>query len=349
MKTYYQALVQRDESYLGVFFVGVKTTSIFCLPTCRARKPKPENVEFFSELKDALDYGYRPCKICRPTENAHAAPPYVEQAIQWVKAHPKTKITDEQLAEQGISPEQLRRWFKQHYGITFQAYQRMYRINSALEELKKGSSATNAAFSSGYESLSGFGYTFRKLTGRSPAQGMELPLILLDRITTPLGPMFVAATDKGLCMLEFTDRRMLETEFRDLQRLLKRQILRGENEHVRLAKEEVQAYFEGELQTFTVPIDAPGTSFQQSVWTALRAIPYGTTTSYQALAAQLPNANAVRAVASANGANRISIILPCHRIIGKDGQLRGYGGGLERKRWLLDFERTQLASGSAGS
>ncbi len=336
--TYYNALVNREESYTGIFFVGVKTTSIFCIATCRARKPKRENVEFFTDFKVALDNGYRPCKICKPTENANEAPEFVEQAIQLVKDRPKEKIKDYQLKQNGISPEGVRRWFNKHYGMTFQAFQRMYRINNAYQELKTGSSTTSTAFKSGYESLSGFGYTYKKIMGDSPSSNQSSDVILMTRFTTPLGPMFICATDQGVCLLEFVDRRMLETEFKDLQKRLNAQIITGENEHIKLAIKQVQEYFKGNRQEFSIPLITPGTDFQQSVWKALHAIPYGTTATYQQQANRLNNPNGVRAVASANGMNRIAIVIPCHRVIGSDGKLTGYAGGLERKKWLLDHE-----------
>ena len=222
ISAYYQALVERNKSYVGIFYVGVKTTSIFCIATCRARKPKIENVEFYTSFKDAMDNGYRPCKICKPTENAHEAPPQVKAAIDLVKSNLKEKIKDFQLKEKNISPEAVRRWFKKNYGMTFHAFQRMYRINNAFQELKKGKKTTTTAFDTGYESLSGFGYTFKKLVGKSPLNSKEKNVILISRLTTPLGPMFAGATDSGICLLEFTDRRMLETEFRDLQKTTQR-------------------------------------------------------------------------------------------------------------------------------
>ncbi len=344
IEAYYQALVDKRPDHIGIFYAGVKTTSIFCIATCRARKPKKENVEFFTDFKDALDHGYRPCKICRPTENANKAPAHVELAISMVRAHPKEKITDYCLKEKGISPEAVRRWFKSQYGITFQTFQRMYRINNAYTELKQGDKATHAAFSNGYESLSGFGYTYKKLTGNSPKETQEQSLILISRIETPLGPMFIASTDKGICLLEFVDRRMLETELKDLQRLLKAKIITGENQHIYQAKSELNEYFEGFRKSFEIPLDTPGTIFQQQVWDQLLTIPHGTTRSYQEQAMRIGNPKAVRAVASANGHNRVSIVIPCHRVIGKDGNLTGYGGGLERKRWLLGHEERTMKS-----
>lgn len=340
IKDYYEALVERKKDYVGIFFVGVKTTSIFCIATCRARKPKFENVEFYTTFKEALDNGYRPCKICKPTENANETPDYVEAAIKMVKDNPKEKVKDYQLREKDISPEQVRRWFKSNYGITFHAFQRMYRINCAYEELKSGKKVTATAFENGYESLSGFGYTYKKLLGKSPHQKESNAPILISRITTPLGPMFACATDRGLCMLEFVDRRMLETEFKDLQRLLKAKIIIGSNNHLKQAKKEIKEYFAGKRKNFEVTLDHPGTDFQNQVWNGLLDIPYGETRTYQQQAQNIGNPKAIRAVGTANGCNRISIIVPCHRVIGKDGKLTGYGGGLPRKQWLLDHEKS---------
>jgi AraC family transcriptional regulator of adaptative response/methylated-DNA-[protein]-cysteine methyltransferase len=344
IETYYQALLNREQSFVGIFFVGVKTTSVFCIATCRARKPKFENVEFYTSFKEALDNGYRPCKICKPTENANEAPEQIELAIKLVKDNPKEKITDYQLREKNISPEVLRRWFNKNYGMTFQTYQRMYRINNAYQELKKGKNATHAAFDTGYESLSGFGYTYKKLVGKSPKQSKGKNIILINRLTTPIGPMFICATDNGICLLEFVDRRMLETEFKDLQKLLDANIISGENDHIKQAKKEIKEYFEGNRKTFEVKLETPGTDFQYSVWNCLQKIEFGKTTTYQQQAEKIKNPKAVRAVASANGYNRISIIVPCHRVIGKDGKMTGYGGGIERKKWLIEHERNNAST-----
>lgn len=338
-KEYYQALVNKDSQYIGVFYAAVKTTAVFCIATCRARKPKEENVIFYRTYSEALKNGFRPCKICCPTENANTTPEQVVRAIEFVKKNPKEKIGDAMLRANEISPELVRRWFKKTYGITFHAFQRMYRINNAYKELKDGKSATATAFDLGYESLSGFGYTYKKLIGKSPAKSTSKNIILINRLTTPLGPMFVCATEKGICLLEFTDRKMLETEFRDLQKRLNAEILIGENQHTKQLKKEIKAYFAGKRTSFEVPLDTPGTDFQNEVWKVLKEIPFGTTASYQQLAKKLNKPKAVRAVGRANGFNRISIIVPCHRIIGKDGNLTGYGGGIERKKWLLEFEK----------
>ena len=335
---YYQALLNRDTKYIGIFYAAVKTTSVFCISTCRARKPKKENVVFYKSYTAALKNGFRPCKICCPTENSNETPEQVVQAIKMIEGYPKEKISDYRLRENEISPDFVRRWFKKTYGITFHAFQRMYRINNAYKELKDGKKTSHTAFDLGYESLSGFGYTYKKLIGNSPNQKKTKAIILINRLTTPLGPMFACATENGICLLEFTDRKMLETEFRDIQKALNANILIGENKHIKQLRTEVKEYFEGKRKSFDVSLDTPGTSFQNEVWNALLEIPYGKTTSYQQLAIDLKNPKGSRAVARANGFNRISIVVPCHRVIGKNGALMGYGGGIERKKWLIEYE-----------
>lgn len=337
--TYYQALIERATAYVGIFFVGVRTTGIFCIATCRARKPKRENVEFYTEFKEALDAGFRPCKICRPTENAHTAPASVKDAIELMRANPKERVSDQRLRQHGISPELVRRWFGRHYGMTFQAFQRMTRVNTALQELKGGKRATDAALDNGYESLSGFGYIYKKVTGEMPKASGETNAIVIHRFTTPLGPMFVCATEHGVCLLEFVDRRMLETEFKALQQQLGARIIGGENDHTRCAERQIGEYFAGQRRTFSVPLHAPGNVFQQSVWRLLQTVPFGQTSSHEAQAETLGASPTLRAVAAANGHNRIAIIVPCHRIVDRDGALPGYGGGIARKQWLIAHEQ----------
>ena len=168
---------------------------------------------------------------------------------------------------------------------------------------------------------------------------MNTAPLSLHHFTTPLGSMYVCASERGVCLLEFADRRTLETEFKAIQRLLKAPMQVGENAYTRQAEREIGEYFAGTRRVFDVPLDTPGSAFQQAVWRVLHTIPYGHTASYSEQAARLGKPQAVRAVANANGANRVSIIIPCHRVISKNGTLTGYGGGLARKQWLLEHER----------
>jgi AraC family transcriptional regulator of adaptative response/methylated-DNA-[protein]-cysteine methyltransferase len=164
-------------------------------------------------------------------------------------------------------------------------------------------------------------------------------MIKTTKIETPLGDMIAGATDEGVCLLEFHDRRMLPTEYKDLRRFLNTTLEDGENRHLKTLKEQLKEYFDGKRKEFTVPLVTPGTEFQQAVWKELQNIRFGSTRSYQEQAIALKRPDSIRAVANANGMNRISIIIPCHRVIGSDGHLVGYGGGLKRKKWLLDHEK----------
>jgi len=335
---YYEALVRKDSAFVGIFFAGVNTTGIFCISTCRARKPKFENVTFYSDVKDVLQQGYRPCKVCRPANHTAEPPSYILEALALLKASPVHKVTDQALRAANIQPERVRRWFNTHHGITFQAYQRMVRVNTAYQNLKSGQNVATAAHEAGYESLSGFAYTFKKLTGASPKAGSAKGVILMHRFGTPLGPMYVCATERGVCLLEFTDRRMLETELQDLQHRLQSVIMVGTNRHSEQLISEVAEYFDGRRSTFAVALHTPSTPFREQVWRLLLTVPYGEVVSYQQQATRMGKPKAVRAVASANGHNRVAIVIPCHRVIGSDGSLTGYAGGLDRKRWLLQHE-----------
>lgn len=332
----YQALLDKNSQYEGVFIVGVKTTGIFCRPTCSARKPKYENVEFFKSTKEALTSGYRACKICRPMKTYQSHPEWLIPLLNLVEEKPDKKWKDYEFTQLGFSPTRVRRYFKKTHGITFQAYLRMSRINNAFLKIKEGQTVTRSAFEQGYESLSGFSETFKNMTGFSP--GTEGQIITINRIPTPLGPMMIGVTDQGLCLLEFTDRKMIETQIDVLKKRIKSEMVTGKHPMIDKVSSQLDEYFEGKRKNFDIPLVVPGTDFQQKVWDALLKIPFGVTRSYKQQAGVVGDVKAVRAVARANGENRISIIIPCHRIIGSDGSIVGYGGGVHRKQWLLKHE-----------
>jgi AraC family transcriptional regulator of adaptative response/methylated-DNA-[protein]-cysteine methyltransferase len=216
-------------------------------------------------------------------------------------------------------------------------------MGAALDRIRQGDEVTKAAFAQGYESLSGFQEAFGKLLGAPPKQASDGPVLAIDRTPTPLGPMLVGATDDGLYLLEFVDRRRLETQLRRVRDRLGGVLVPGTNVVVRETVQELSAYFAGRLRAFSVPLRPEGTPFQCRVWDALRSIPYGETRSYGEVAEAIGRPTASRAVARANGDNRIAVLIPCHRVIGADGTLTGYGGGLWRKRRLLELESGQTA------
>ncbi len=334
----FAAFARRDPSYDGVFVTGVRTTGIFCRPTCPARKPNPENVDFFATPRDALLAGYRPCLRCRPMSNAVEPPDWLEPLLDRVEEDPTRRWTDADLRDRGLSPSRVRRWFQDHHGMTFHAFHRARRLGSALGRIKDGEAVAPTAFDSGFDSLSAFNEAFRKVFGSAPTDARGRTVVKVARIPTPLGPMLAGATDGGLCLLEFVDRRMLETQLARLGKRLGSPFVPGGSSVLEKVERELAAYFRGELREFGVPLQTPGTDFQKRVWAALRDIPYGETRSYAELARMIDRAGAHRAVARANGDNRIAILVPCHRVVGSDGSLTGYGGGVWRKRRLLELE-----------
>ena len=330
------AYLRKDRSYDGIFFLGVKTTGIFCRPSYPARRPLPQNVDYFSNVREAIFAGYSPCKRCRPLETDGQPPEWVGRALEMVRGA-ESRIRDSELMRSGIDPYRVRRYFQKHYGMTFQAYCRAQRMGDALHELRTGATLDDVALGNGFESHSGFRDAFMRTFGRAPGASRGLDRIVVSWQESPLGPLVTAATDQGICLLEFTDRRMLEAQFETLRKLFSCAILPGENEHIAQLREELDAYFRGKLQQFFVPLVYPGSQFQIRVWNELLQIPYGETCSSEELANRIGSPSGQRAVGHANGLNRIAIVIPCHRVVNKDGKLGGYGGGLWRKQHLLDL------------
>jgi AraC family transcriptional regulator of adaptative response/methylated-DNA-[protein]-cysteine methyltransferase len=341
----YQALCDRNSEYEGIFFVGVKTTGIFCRPTCPARKPLRKNVDFFPCVRDALSAGFRPCKRCRPMEVFGAAPEWLAGLLEQIESDPDRRWKDHDLRQIGVEPSRVRRWFKANHGMTFHCYQRTRRLGRAIGQVRvKKQTTINAQLKSGYGSASGFRDAFKNLFQNTPPSkekrhpGTAKPMYV-NRILTELGPMVCAANDEGLHMIEFADRRMLETQINRVKKLTNCDYVVGETDFHLSIQNELKLWFAGELKQFETPIVLKGTPFQESVWRQLLKIPYAKTNSYEQIAARLRKSKAMRAVGKANGDNRFAIVIPCHRVIRADGSLSGYGGGVWRKQWLLDHER----------
>lgn len=332
------AFFTRDPSFDGVFITGVHTTGIFCRSTCSARKPRPENIEFFPSPRDALLAGYRPCRRCRPLEPRGTPPDWLQALLDDLEDDPARRWTDRDVRARGLSPERVRRWFKKHHGMTFQAYSRARRLGAALGQVQVGQRVSRAAFDAGFDSLSGFQDAFRRYFGQPPTRLDDAKVVHVDRLLTPLGPMLVGTTDGALCLLEFVDRRALPNQIKRIRERLRAVFVPGWTESGVGVQRELAAYFDGELERFSSPIRPVGTDFQQCVWSALLDIPYGERRTYADIARVVGRPKAVRAVGTANGTNAIAIVIPCHRVVGADGRLAGYGGGLWRKQRLLDLE-----------
>lgn len=334
-----RAFETRDASFDGLFITAVKTTGIFCRPTCSARKPNHENIEFFASPREALTAGYRPCKRCRPMEDNEAVPEWVRELLELVERAPTTRFTAADLRARSIDPARARRWFKQHYGMTFAAYQRSIRLGAALSHLRRGSDLTAVGLRHGFESASGFREAFERLFGDPPGRGRRAQVLTVQWMDTPIGPFIAGAVDEGICLFEFADRRALEAQIAAIRKAFKLPAVPGTHPHLEQLERQVERYFNGASTSFDVPIVLRGTPFQECVWNALCAIPFGETRSYDDIARTIGRPAAHRAVGRANGQNRLAVIVPCHRVVGADGTLTGYGGGLWRKQYLLDLER----------
>jgi AraC family transcriptional regulator of adaptative response/methylated-DNA-[protein]-cysteine methyltransferase len=270
----------------------------------------------------------------------------VRRLVDAVEREPEKRWRDADLSSLGVHASTARRQFQKRFGMTFIAYSRSRRLGLALKAIRAGERVIMAQLDAGFESGSGFRDAFARIMGAAPASRSARALFAAW-LDTPLGPMLAVTDDKALHLLEYTDRRGLERQVERLRARVGGGIVPGRTAPIAQIEAELAAYFAGRSTQFGTPLARCGSPFEESVWRALIAIPPGRTRSYGELARAIGKPRAVRAVARANGANPFAIVVPCHRIIGADGGLGGYGGGLARKRWLLDHER-QLASSAAG-
>ncbi len=335
----HRAVDARDPSYNGIFVVGVRTTRIFCLPSCASKPALRKNREFFASGEEAQAAGFRACQRCKPLELPGTHPDWVKNILALLDENPGARLSGAALERLGAHPATARRYFLRSFGMTLQAYARARRLGLALDALQRGAPVLPAGFESGFDSDSGFRDAFKRVFGVTPTEARGMPPIVVTLVASPLGPLVAAATEAGLCMLEFADRKKLPQQAAELRRWFARPVVPGTNRFTDQAARELEEYFAGSRTDFTVPLVLGGTPFQEMVWRELLRIPYAQTISYEALARRIGKPTAQRAVGMANGRNRIPIIIPCHRVIQKNGQLRGYGGGLWRKKFLLDLEQ----------
>ena len=328
------AMRARDRSFDGKFVTGVLSTGIYCRPSCAARHPRRENVRFFATAEQAEAAGLRACLRCRPNDVApdEAAVKNVIDAIRTAESAPRL---DELADLTGYSSAHLQRIFKRETGLSPAAYARALRTERVKDALTGGASVTEAIYDAGYGSASRF-YEERKM-GMKPSvwkNGGAGAAVHWANVDTSLGTMMVAATDKGVCCLSFGEGG---EELRE--RFPNAELHQGGDDFQRLL-DQVVAQVEAPGRSHNIPLDVQGTAFQEAVWQELRKIPEGETRSYADIAAAIGKPRAVRAVGSANGANNVAVLIPCHRVVRSDGTMGGYAYGLEIKRRLLEKEKS---------
>lgn len=342
-KTLYAALVARDPAYEGRALVGVTTTGIFCRLTCPARKPLETNCQWFTTPAQARAAGFRPCLRCHPTGATAEGEPLVRDLMARLEADPEHRWSETDLVALGLDPSTVRRAFKRHFGQSFLEMARAARLRSGLGALQKGSQMIDAQLDAGFDSASGFRTAFTRLFGHPPHQMVKPSDLRADWIDTPLGGMIAIADDRSLHLLEFVERKALPQGLRKLSALTGGRIGLGRTDIHDQAEAQLTRYFKGQAPLMNIPVALHGTDFQNRVWQALQTIPAGETRSYAELARQIGQPTAVRAVARANATNRLALVVPCHRVIGADGTLTGYAGGLWRKEKLIEIERSYAA------
>jgi AraC family transcriptional regulator of adaptative response/methylated-DNA-[protein]-cysteine methyltransferase len=330
----FAAFDARDRSFDGRFVGAVKTTGIYCKPSCPARRPLRENVEFFGDPQSARVAGYRACKRCLPDDVGRDAEG-VARAIALIAAQEEGLSLEVLAAEAGYAPHHFHRIFKRATGVTPAAYVRAARAKRAQAALSEGGSVTEAIYAAGYSAPSRFYAESKGRLGMTPSawkNGGAGVTIRWAIAQTTLGNMLLAATDKGICRLSFDE------DAHELRRRFPRaDIMPGGADFADLVKRAVAAV-DHPTQMPSLPLDVQGTAFQQAVWAALQAIPPGETRTYAQIAAAVGKPKAVRAAGTANGANNIAVLIPCHRVIRTDGSMGGYAYGIERKEKLLAME-----------
>ncbi len=328
------AVLARDRAFDGRFVTGVLSTGIYCRPSCAARHPRRENVRFFADGAAARAAGLRPCKRCSPDDVSRDERAVVA-AIATIRAAEQPLALAALAAETGYSPTHFQRVFTRHTGLSPAAYARALLAERAAEALTGEGSVTEAIYAAGYSGPSRFYAANEGRLGMAPsawANGGRGVTIRWAVVETTLGPMLVAATDKGVCRLSFGEgRAALEARFPQAE------LVEGGAEFADLLSAVIAAV-EAPGDFAHIPLDVKGTAFQEAVWRELRRIPPGETRSYAQLAAAAGNPKAMRAAGSANGANNVAVLIPCHRVIRTDGSLGGYAYGLEIKRALLTRE-----------
>jgi AraC family transcriptional regulator, regulatory protein of adaptative response / methylated-DNA-[protein]-cysteine methyltransferase len=333
--------MERDPAFDGHFFVAVKTTGIYCRPTCPAKRPKRDNVRFYATGAEAARAGFRPCKRCKPDQPSlagqHAA--MIEAACRTIESAETEPKLEELARAAGLSPYHFHRLFKAMLGVTPKAYAAAHRQNRVREELGRRATVTEAIYGAGFNSNGRFYATSSEALGMTPSEfraGGNNAEIRYAIGESSLGPLLVAASDRGVCAIFFGDDA--DALVRDLRRQFPRALVTGGGPEFDDLLGKVIGFVENPRRDLDLPLDIRGTAFQRRVWEALRRIPLGATASYGDIAKAIGSPKSVRAVGRACGSNPIALAIPCHRVVGSSGSLTGYRGGVERKRVLLAKE-----------
>lgn len=338
--TAWAAFMRRDRSWDGRVIGAVKTTGIYCKPSCPAKRPKRDNVEFFATGEEARTAGYRSCLRCKPDEVGRDREA-VAAAVKLIERSDEAPNLAQLAEAVGYAPHHFQRIFKRDLGVSPAGYARGLRNRRAEGALQQSGRVTDAVYEAGYSGPSGFYSDAKERLGMTPSawrDGGRGETIRWTYFDSPLGQMLIAATSKGICRLTFDD------DADSLRRRFPKATIVEDAGSLRDLIEGALAAIDKPLAAHALPIDVAGTAFQESVWRELRKIPVGETRSYAQIAAAIGQPGAVRAVGTANGDNHVAVLIPCHRVIRSDGTLGGYAGGLDRKRQLLASEGHASAS-----
>lgn len=341
-ETFWHAVARRDARFDGLFYYAVKTTGIYCRPSCPAKRPRQAHVSFHASPEAAERAGYRPCKRCKPAEPAPQldVTARIEKACRLIEGA-ESAIDLATLAQAvGLSPHHFHRQFKAALGITPKAYAAALRNDRVRAALSRGVSVTDALYEAGFGSSGRFYSAAPGALGMAPRSfrdGGASEEIAYGIAPCSLGHVLIARSAKGVCAIILGDRP--EELMQDVRRLFPRAALQEGDERFRATASAVVALVDAPAMDCQLPLDIRGTAFQRRVWEALRKIPPGKTASYAEIAAAIGAPAAVRAVAGACAANRLAVAIPCHRVVRRDGSLSGYRWGVDRKRALLDKEK----------